>query len=91
DKAFVPPTVTTSQRDSIASPSNGMIVYNSTTGAMNQYIGGAWTTFATGSVVNATDAVAGKVDLATAAEVAAGTATDATSTASNVIPVAIVK
>lgn len=87
DKAFVPPTVTTSQRDAIASPTNGMIVYNSTTGVMNQYIGGAWTAFASGTTVEAANNVAGKVDIASATEIGAGTATDATSGALNVIPV----
>lgn len=91
DKAFVPPTVTTTQRDAIAGPTNGMIVFNSTTGVMNQYVGGVWTTFASGTTANAANNTAGKVDLATAAENAAGTATDATSGAPNVIPTSIVK
>jgi hypothetical protein len=79
--------MTTTQRDAIASPSNGMMIYNTTTGVMNQYIGGAWTTFATGSVTNAADGTAGKVDLATTTELAALTATDASSSAPNVVPV----
>lgn len=86
-KALKPPAVTTAQRDAIASPANGMIVYNSTTGVMNQYISGAWTTFATGTTANAADATSGKVDIASATEIGAGTAVDATSGAINVIPV----
>ncbi len=85
------PQMTTTQRDAIVSPDNGMVVYNTTTGVLNQYIGGAWTTFASGTTANASNGVAGKVDLATAAENAAGTATDASSGASNVIPTSIVK
>ena len=40
-------SLSTAQRDALASPANGMIIYNSTTAELNQYIGGAWTTFAT--------------------------------------------
>ena len=83
--------MTTAQRDAIGSPTNGMIIYNTDDGVMNQYIGGAWTTFASGTTSNAANNTGGKVDLATAAEVAAGTATDATSGSPNVIPVSIVK
>lgn len=83
--------LTTTQRDAIVSPANGALIYNTSTGVNNQYIGGVWSTFATGTVSNAADGSSGKVDIATAAEVAAGTATDASSGAINVIPVAIVK
>ena len=79
--------VTTSQRDAIASPTNGMIVYNSTTGVMNQYIGGAWTTFATGTTSLAANNTAGKLDVATIAEIAAATATDASSGGLNALVV----
>ena len=40
--AFLPPRMTTAQRDALTAI-NGMIVYNSTTGAMNYYKAGAWT------------------------------------------------
>jgi hypothetical protein len=36
-KAFMPPRMTTAQRDAIASPTAGMIVFNSTTGKINIY------------------------------------------------------
>ncbi len=68
-----------------------MIVFNSTTGVLNQYISGAWTTFASGTTANAANGTGGKVDLATAAENAAGTANDASSGSPNVIPTSIVK
>ena len=60
-------------------------------GSHYQYIGGAWSSFATGSVSNAADHTAGKVDIASVSEAAAGTATDATSGAINVIPVSLLK
>ena len=84
------PQMTTTQRDNIASPSNGMVVYNTTTGVMNQYIGGAWTTFATGTTANAADGTSGKLDVATTTEIAALTATDAGSGASNALTVGVV-
>lgn len=36
-KAFIPPKMSTTQRDAITSPSAGMIVYNTTTNALNIY------------------------------------------------------
>jgi len=39
-KAFRPPVMTTTQRDNIASPQNGMIIWNSTTGQLEDYNGG---------------------------------------------------
>jgi len=46
-----------------------MVVYNSTTGELNQYIGGAWSAVAAGSTqANSSTTVAGKVETATSAE-----------------------
>ena len=84
------PQLTTAQRTALTG-ANGMIVYDTDLSVHYQYISGAWTTFATGSVSNAANNTGGKVDLATAAENAAGTATDATSGSPNVIPTSIVK
>ena len=84
------PQLTTAQRIALAG-ANGMIVYDTDLSVHYQYISGAWTTFATGTVSNAANNTGGKVDLATAAENAAGTATDATSGSPNVIPTSIVK
>lgn len=39
--AFLPPRLTTTQRDALT-PTNGMLVYNSTTGAFNYRKAGAW-------------------------------------------------
>lgn len=41
-KAFMPPRMTTTQRDAVASPTAGMVVYNSTTGKLNVRGAAAW-------------------------------------------------
>ena len=41
-KAFAPPRMTETQRDNIATPSAGMVVYNTTTNLLNFYNGSAW-------------------------------------------------
>lgn len=41
-KAFLPPRMTEAQRDAIATPIAGMIIYNSTTNVLNFYNGAAW-------------------------------------------------
>lgn len=41
-KAFLPPRMTTAQRDLIASPIEGMLVFNLTTHVLNYYTGAAW-------------------------------------------------
>ncbi len=43
-KGFLPPRLTTAQRDAIASPAAGLIVFNLTTGTLNVYAGG-WRAF----------------------------------------------
>ena len=40
--AFMPPRMTTTQRDAITSAAAGMVVYNSTTNVLNFYNGSAW-------------------------------------------------
>lgn len=65
-------SLTTTQRDALT-PSTGLIIYNSTAWALEQYIGGSWQSFATGTTPNASTTVAGKVEQATQAEVEAGT------------------
>ena len=68
------PNLTTVQRDALPSPSNGMVIYNTTDGEQQIYKGGAWTSVATGSTPNASTTVAGVVELATVAEQIAKTA-----------------
>lgn len=41
-KAFLPPRMTTAQRDAIASPTAGMVIYNTTTNVLNFHNGTAW-------------------------------------------------
>ena len=72
DEFFTLPSLTTAERDALSAV-NGMMVFNETTGVMNQYISGAWTTFATGTTADASETVGGKVEIATIAEIAAQT------------------
>jgi hypothetical protein len=41
-KGFLPPRMTTAQRDAIASPATGLVIYNTTTLAANVYNGTSW-------------------------------------------------
>lgn len=75
----VPVYATTAARDAaITSPANGMLCYVTADGVIYQYIAGAWAQMATGTTANASTTVAGKVELATQAELNAGTATGGT-------------
>lgn len=62
----------------IPSPTNGMSVYNTAAGTAQDYIAGAWTNRAAGATPNASETVAGKVELATNAEMGTGTSTGGT-------------
>jgi hypothetical protein len=62
----------------IASPSNGMMVYNTGTGTIQQYIAGAWTDVGDTGTANASTTVAGKAEEAVLSEVSAGTAAGGT-------------
>lgn len=74
---IVSKSLTTAQRVALTWE-NWMIVYDTDFWVHYQYIGWAWSTFATWAVVNATETEAGKVELPTDAEVTAKTATWAT-------------
>ena len=52
-----------------------MVIYNTALGINQQYIGGAWTSYASGTTVNADTTTAGKVEIATQAEFNASTDT----------------
>lgn len=41
-KGFVPPRMTTAQRDAISSPAESLMIYNTTTKKLNFYNGTAW-------------------------------------------------
>lgn len=74
-------SLTTAQRTALTG-ANGMLVYDTDIGELYQYIGGAWSAVSAGSTQpNASETVAGKIELATAAERAAGTATGGTGAA----------
>lgn len=46
-QGFLPPRMTTTERDNIASPATGLHVYNTTTNTFDYYNGSAWVSFAT--------------------------------------------
>lgn len=54
-KGFLPPRMTTAQRDAIASPATGLQIYNTTTNALNVYNGTAWGAVGGGGGSIATD------------------------------------
>jgi hypothetical protein len=41
-KGFLPPRMTTAQRDAISTPPAGLVIYNTTTNVLNFYNGSAW-------------------------------------------------
>ena len=47
-KGFLPPRLTTTQRDAVSSPAEGLVVYNDTTNALNFYNGSSWAAVGTG-------------------------------------------
>jgi hypothetical protein len=69
--------VTTAERD-LMSASNGDKIYNTTTGTEQTYKGGSWTDVGDTGTADASTTVAGKVEIATAAQRAAATATGET-------------
>lgn len=71
------PELTTTQRDALT-PSEGMLIKNSTTGTNQQYVGGSWVDIGDAGTNDASTTVAGKVEEATLAEVSAGTAAGGT-------------
>lgn len=55
-QGFLPPRMTTAQRTAITNPATGLIIFNTTTNALNVYFSGAWYQFstnaATGSIAS---------------------------------------
>lgn len=41
-RGFLPPRMTTSQRDLIIRPATGLVIYNTSTGVLNFYNGSVW-------------------------------------------------
>jgi len=48
-KGFLPPRMTTVQRDAIMSPATGLVIYNTTTNVLNVYNGTIWDVVGTGA------------------------------------------
>ena len=73
------PNMTTAVRDTIASPVNGLKIYNTTTGTEQVYDGGAWSDIATSPAAqNGSETVNGIWQGATTAEMTAATETGTT-------------
>jgi hypothetical protein len=72
------PNLTEVERDAIVSPANGMLVYNTTSGTFQFYDGGVWDDVGTATVPNASETVAGIVELSTAVQSGAATSTGET-------------
>ena len=51
-KGFLPPRMTTAQRDAISSPAQGLVIYNTTTNRLNGYNGSNWSAFIIDDGVN---------------------------------------
>ena len=47
-KGFLPPRMTRAERDAIASPANGLIIYNTSTKSLDLWSGSVWITFGIG-------------------------------------------
>lgn len=45
NKGFLMPRMTTTQRDAISSPDEGLLIFNLTTGCIDYYLGGSWKSF----------------------------------------------
>lgn len=72
-------SLTTTQRDALSSPGDGLIIYNTTAGEFQVRQGSAWSAMASGSTQpDASQTVAGKVEMATDAETIAGTTSGGT-------------
>lgn len=71
------PSLTQAEEDALT-PEEGMMWKNTDTGTMRQYSGGAISSIGTDATANASETVAGKVEIATAAQRAAGTGTGET-------------
>ena len=57
-QGFLPPRMTTTQKNAISSPATGLVVYDSTLNALNFYNGSSWTSGSSGGTVTAVTATA---------------------------------
>ena len=58
-KGFLPPRMTSTQRDAIASPATGLSIYNTTTNTNDIYNGTAWSALASGNIYTANGTLTG--------------------------------
>ncbi|MCZ7593714.1 MAG: hypothetical protein M5U16_01460 [Hyphomicrobium sp.] len=71
-KGFLPPRMTEAQRDAIASPATGLVVYNTTANALNYWDGDSWEAVGAGTdVLNGAALSSGTFPQANGATVAA--------------------
>jgi hypothetical protein len=66
---FYFPEYTTAARDAVTWNRDGAFIKNNTTGTIQQRVGGAWVDVGTSTTPNASTTVAGKVEVATQAQV----------------------
>ena len=78
------PNLTTVERDALASPANGMKIYNTTSGTEQVYSGGSWADNSTGATPNGSETVSGSYELATVAQ--QGSATSTGETGARLVP-----
>jgi hypothetical protein len=52
DKGFLPPRLTTAQRDAIASPAEGLTIYNTNNDCLETYNGTYWISICNGTIAN---------------------------------------
>lgn len=63
------PCVTTTQRDAFVNVTDGNFICNSTVNSFQYRVGGSWINFGSGTTVNATTTIGGKVEIATVTDV----------------------
>ncbi len=81
DKGFLPPRMTSAQRDAISAPADGLIIFNTTTSRLNIYAGGHWYEISGSIVVHSVTSTTGKtwMDRNLGASQVATSSTDAAS------------
>jgi hypothetical protein len=75
-KGFLPPRMTTTQKNAISSPATGLVVYDSTLNVLNFYNGSSWTSGSSGGTVTSVAALTlGTTGTDLSSTVATGTTT----------------
>jgi len=63
EKGFLPPRMTTTQRDAIASPATGLVIFNTTTGSLEVRTASSWIKLIADVVDDTTPQLGGDLDL----------------------------